>query len=365
MFTGIVTDVGRLLEAEDRNDGRRLRIGTAYDPATIELGASITVDGICLTVTDRGGDPAGNWFDVFAALETLAVTEVGGWRTGRRVNLERSLKIGDELGGHIVSGHIDGIATILDRRATGGQLTLSFETSPGIARFIARKGSVALNGTSLTVNSVEGNRFSVHLIPYTVEVTSWGDYGVGDHVNIEVDPMARYAARLTETAPPAVSAFPDQTKDQSMSKGPHLLVIEARFYDDIADELFRGASAALEAAGAAYDRVSVPGVLEIPAALAFALKAARKGRGRAYDGFVALGCVIRGETTHYDIVSEQSARALMDLAVEHALAFGNGIQTVENDAQAWARVKVDQKNKGGAAAQAALQMIALKRRFGL
>lgn len=198
MFTGIVTDVGRLLKAEDRNDGRLLRIGTAYDPATIELGASITVDGICLTVTGRGVADT-NWFEVFAALETLGVTEVGKWREGRRVNLERSLRIGDELGGHIVSGHIDGMAEIVGKEATGEQITLTFLVAGDIASFIARKGSVALNGTSLTVNSVDGDRFSVHLIPYTVAVTSWGDYGVGDHVNIEVDPMARYAARLFET----------------------------------------------------------------------------------------------------------------------------------------------------------------------
>lgn len=200
MFTGIITDVGRLLDVEDRNDGRRLRIGTRYDPATIDFGASITVDGICLTVTEKGGDMQGNWFDVFAALETLDVTEVKKWTVGRRVNLERSLKLGDELGGHIVSGHIDGIAVIVAREATADQITLTFETAPEIARFIAKKGSVALNGTSLTVNGVDGNRFSVHLIPYTVEVTSWGDYAVGDHVNVEVDTMARYAARLIETA---------------------------------------------------------------------------------------------------------------------------------------------------------------------
>jgi riboflavin synthase len=198
MFTGIVTDVGRLLKAEDRNDGRLLRIGTLYDPATIDLGASITVDGICLTVTDRGQDDT-NWFEVFAALETLSVTEVGKWTPGRRVNLERSLKIGDELGGHIVSGHIDGMAEIVGKEQTGDQITYTFTVTDAVAPFIAKKGSVALNGTSLTVNSVEGSRFSVHLIPYTVEVTSWGDYGVGDTVNIEVDPMARYAARLFET----------------------------------------------------------------------------------------------------------------------------------------------------------------------
>ncbi|WDR06087.1 riboflavin synthase [Devosia rhodophyticola] len=198
MFTGIVTDVGRLLEAEDRNEGRRLRIGTRYEATGINLGASITCDGICLTVTAKGKDQS-DWFEVFAATETLSVTHVGQWKTGRRINLERSLKIGDELGGHIVSGHIDGMAEIVDRRETSDQITFSFTVSDAVAPFIAKKGSVALNGTSLTVNDVEGNRFSIHLIPYTVAETSWGDYGVGDHVNIEVDPMARYAARLFET----------------------------------------------------------------------------------------------------------------------------------------------------------------------
>ncbi|MHB1101234.1 MAG: 6,7-dimethyl-8-ribityllumazine synthase [Devosia sp.] len=145
-----------------------------------------------------------------------------------------------------------------------------------------------------------------------------------------------------------------------MAKAPHILIIEARFYQDIADELFRGAEKALLDAGASFDRVTVPGVLEIPAALAMALK----GRKKTYDGFLALGCVIRGETTHYDIVANESARTLMDLAVKHELAFGNGIQTVENDVQAWARAKVDEKNKGGAAARAALAMVVLKRELG-
>jgi 6,7-dimethyl-8-ribityllumazine synthase len=149
-----------------------------------------------------------------------------------------------------------------------------------------------------------------------------------------------------------------------MADGPHILIIEARFYDDMADELARGAEGALQEAGARFDRISVPGVLEIPAALAAALKAGKAGKGPVYDGFVALGCVIRGETTHYDIVSNESARALMDLSVEHVLALGNGIQTVENDNQAWARVKGSEKNKGGAAAKAALAMIALKRQLG-
>jgi riboflavin synthase len=199
LFTGIITDVGRVVATDDRNDGRILRIATRYAPDSIDYGASITVDGICLTVTEKGAGDDANWFEAFAALETLDVTDVGKWPKGRRVNLERSLKIGDELGGHIVSGHIDGLATIVDKAVTGDQITLTFEVAPEVSPFIAKKGSVALNGTSLTVNDVEGDRFSVHLIPYTVEQTSWGDYEIGDRVNIEVDPMARYAARLFET----------------------------------------------------------------------------------------------------------------------------------------------------------------------
>jgi 6,7-dimethyl-8-ribityllumazine synthase len=145
----------------------------------------------------------------------------------------------------------------------------------------------------------------------------------------------------------------------------HILIIEARFYEDLADELARGAIAALEARGATYSRVSVPGVLEIPAAVKFALDAmAHGGQTKQIDGFVALGCVIRGESTHYDIVSNESARALMNLAVDRSLALGNGIQTVENGAQAWARAKVDEKNKGGGAADACLDMIDLKRSLG-
>jgi 6,7-dimethyl-8-ribityllumazine synthase len=145
----------------------------------------------------------------------------------------------------------------------------------------------------------------------------------------------------------------------------HILIVEARFYEDLADELARGAIAAIEARGATWERVAVPGVLEIPAAVKFALDAMAHGSvTKSYDGFVTLGCVIRGETTHYDIVSNESARALMDLAVSWSLALGNGIQTVENGAQAWARAKVDEKNKGGGAANACLDMIELKRKLG-
>ncbi len=145
-----------------------------------------------------------------------------------------------------------------------------------------------------------------------------------------------------------------------MADGARLLIIDARFYEDLADELFRGAAEAIVRAGASFERVSVPGVLEIPAALAMALEGTEH-----YDGYVALGCVIRGETTHYDVVAGESARALMDLAVEESLAIGNGILTVENEAQAWARASIAEANKGGAAAEAALAMVALRKRFGI
>lgn len=199
MFTGIITDIGRLIEVEDSTDGRRLRIGTIYDPDTIDLGASIMCEGICLTVTARGKGEDANWFEVFAARETLAVTRLGDWSLGRRINLERSLKVGDELGGHIVSGHVDGLATVTERVERDDQITFVFAAPSDLSPFIAKKGSVALNGTSLTVNWVEGDRFSVHLIPHTLTATNWPDYQVGDAVNLEVDLMARYAARLLES----------------------------------------------------------------------------------------------------------------------------------------------------------------------
>ena len=148
------------------------------------------------------------------------------------------------------------------------------------------------------------------------------------------------------------------------NKQPHILIIEARFYDDLADELARGATAALEEVGASYERVAVPGVLEIPAALSMAMAAVEDGMTE-YDGYVVLGVVIRGETTHYDIVANESARAIMDLSVEGCVAVGNGIQTVENGDQAWARARVEDKNKGGAAARAALAMIDLREKFGI
>jgi riboflavin synthase len=200
MFTGIVTDVGEILSVEPRGELRRLQIATVYPLEEIAIGASIACSGACLTVValKRAGERT--VFEVDAAAETLARTNVGEWEPGRRINLERSLKIGDELGGHIVTGHVDGLATIRSRDDFDGMARFWIEAPHELSRFIAPKGSVALDGTSLTVNEVEGDRFSVLIIPHTLAVTTWGGRQPGDRLNIEVDLMARYAARLSEAA---------------------------------------------------------------------------------------------------------------------------------------------------------------------
>ncbi|RMD93795.1 MAG: riboflavin synthase [Alphaproteobacteria bacterium] len=198
MFTGIITDIGEVMEIERRGD-MRARIACGYDAATIDIGASIACDGVCLTVVDKGTAPR-NWFDVEISAETLAKTNIGtpGWRPGRRVNLERALRVGDELGGHIVSGHVDGVAEVVSVTEEGDSTRVRLRAPIKLARFIAPKGSVALNGTSLTVNEVEGVEFGINLIPHTKEVTTWGQVAVGERVNLEVDTLARYVARLKE-----------------------------------------------------------------------------------------------------------------------------------------------------------------------
>ena len=198
MFTGIITDQGTILALEQAGD-LRVRIGTGYDVSGIDLGASIACDGVCLTVVDLGREPQ-NWFDVQVSAETLSKSNLDTWAVGRTVNLERALKVGDELGGHIVSGHVDGLARVVDIRDEGDSTRVTFEAPPDLARFIAPKGSVALNGTSLTVNEVEGNRFGINFIPHTKSVTTWGRVAVGDAINLEIDTLARYVARLAETA---------------------------------------------------------------------------------------------------------------------------------------------------------------------
>jgi riboflavin synthase len=197
MFTGIITDIGRLRSMEKTGD-TRLVIETAYDAAGIELGASIACDGACLTVVERGVENGQNWFAVEASQETLDCTALGTWKEGQRINLERALKVGDELGGHIVSGHVDGVGKILDIRPEGDSMRFTFEAPEDLKKFIAEKGSVTLNGTSLTVNEVEGNRFGVNIIPHTQAVTTWGTAKAGDAVNLEIDMLARYVARLRQ-----------------------------------------------------------------------------------------------------------------------------------------------------------------------
>lgn len=200
MFTGIVTDVGEVLAVEPQAEGlRRLKIGTSYDPKTIALGASIACSGVCLTVVETGVGNARNWFAVDAAAETLAVTTAKSWQAGMRLNLERALKIGDELGGHIVAGHADGIATLISRDDLPDMARLTFRASLPLMRFVAQKGSVAIDGVSLTVNEVTRETFSVLIIPHTLKVTTIGALKAGDEINLEIDLMARYAARLMET----------------------------------------------------------------------------------------------------------------------------------------------------------------------
>jgi riboflavin synthase len=199
MFTGIVTDIGEVVAVHARADNlHRLKIACDYDRAGIADGASIACNGVCLTVVGAGVEGNRTWFSVDAAAETMAVTTAAGWRHGTRLNLERALKIGDELGGHIVAGHVDGIAELLARDDLDTMARLTFRAPAPLARFIAAKGSVALDGVSLTVNEVEDDRFSVLIIPHTLAVTTFAALRPGDPVNLEVDLMARYAARLIE-----------------------------------------------------------------------------------------------------------------------------------------------------------------------
>jgi riboflavin synthase len=199
MFTGIVTDVGEVLSIEERAAGlRQLVIGSNYDSATIDIGASIACSGVCLTAVATARTGNRDTFTVDAAAETLALTSVGRWQKGRRINLERSLKMGDELGGHLVSGHVDGLAAVVSREDLTDMARFTLRVPQPLKRFIAQKGSVALDGVSLTVNEVNDDTFSVLIIPHTLSVTTFGALEAGDEINLEIDVMARYAARLLE-----------------------------------------------------------------------------------------------------------------------------------------------------------------------
>jgi riboflavin synthase len=202
MFSGIVTGLGEILEVGEKSDGlRRLIVACNYNPDSIAVGASIACSGICLTVVERGARADRPFFAVDAAAETLRLTTAGNWRRGTRINLERSLRLGDEMGGHLVSGHVDGIAELVTRDDFLDSASFTLRAPRALARFIAVKGSVALDGVSLTVNKVEGDTFSVLIIPHTLQVTTFGKLEPGARLNLEVDQLARYVARLMDTLP--------------------------------------------------------------------------------------------------------------------------------------------------------------------
>ena len=199
MFTGIITDVGEIARIEKIKD-IRAKIFCTYDVSEMELGASICCDGVCLTVTDFGIEETRNWFSVDVSSETVSKTIIGdinfGWKPGKKVNLEKSLKLGDELGGHIVTGHIDGTGSIENILDVKGSTQVTFKTSTNLARYIAKKGSITLNGTSLTVNQITGTSFDINFIPHTKDNTTWEKIEVGEKVNIEIDILARYVDRI-------------------------------------------------------------------------------------------------------------------------------------------------------------------------
>lgn len=198
MFTGIISDIGRIKSVNLNQETMRARIICNYDMNTVAIGASIACDGVCLTVIACENDAGGNWFDVDISSETLNVTNLKTWAVEQNINCERAMKIGDEIGGHIVSGHVDGLAKITQIEKSGDNTVIRFSAPDALAKFIAPKGSVCLNGTSLTVNAVDKNAFTVNLIPHTLNVTTWKEASQGDEVNLEIDLMARYVARLRE-----------------------------------------------------------------------------------------------------------------------------------------------------------------------
>jgi riboflavin synthase len=199
MFTGIITDVGTVQLITKRGD-TTIKIATVYEPAAVAIGASIACSGACLTVIAKGGKEGDAWFSVEASAETLSKTTLSGWAVGTKVNLERSLRVGDEIGGHIVSGHVDGVGDVVSVTPEGDSVRYKIKAPKQLAKFIAAKGSIAIDGTSLTVNEVDGNTFGVNIIPHTAKVTTWGGVKAGDKVNIEIDMLARYLARLKEFA---------------------------------------------------------------------------------------------------------------------------------------------------------------------
>ncbi len=195
MFTGIITDLGEVVEVRGNTD-RQLKIACTYDPDTIDIGASIACSGVCLTVVEKGREGARNWFKVDISAQSISSTTAGAWGEGTILNLERALKVGDELGGHLVSGHVDDVAEIIGLETVGESQRFRFQVMEEFSRFIAQKGSVCLDGTSFTVNDVSDCEFDINIIPHTLAVTTWGHKKIGDRVNLEIDVIARYVARM-------------------------------------------------------------------------------------------------------------------------------------------------------------------------
>lgn len=199
MFTGIITDLGTVARVERKGGDARFVFSSAYDMATVDMGASIACNGVCLTVVEKGNESAGRgWFAVDASAETLSATTLGDWTEGKAVNFERALKVGDELGGHIVSGHVDGVATVVAVEPFGESVRYTFQAPESLKKYVAPKGSVALDGVSLTVNEVNDGAFGVNIIPHTQQETTFGGLKAGDRVNMEIDMLARYVARLMD-----------------------------------------------------------------------------------------------------------------------------------------------------------------------
>lgn len=199
MFTGIITDIGTVIGVTKQGD-TKFKIATNYVVGDMDVGASIAHAGICLTIIDKGTDKQGNWFAVQASNETLSVTTAGDWAVGTKLNLERALKLGDELGGHMVAGHVDGVAKIIDITPEGDSHSMRFEAPADLVKFIAPKGAITLDGTSLTVNQVQGREFTVNIIPHSWKVTTWAQAQIGQHVNLEIDLLARYVLHQMERA---------------------------------------------------------------------------------------------------------------------------------------------------------------------
>lgn len=365
MFTGIITDIGYIAESEDRPKGRAFTIYCHYFHNSIDIGDSIACNGVCLTVIEKKKLDSKNQyqteFKVECWEEALRLTTASDWAVEDFLNLETSLKLNNGLGGHLVSGHVDDYCRIVDIQEEGSAKRFFIEIKENLKKFIVPKGSITLDGTSLTINNVDKDCFDVLIIAHTLKVTNWSQKKINDFLNIEVDQFARYSQAFLASEKKRI----DQEKkilnlgekDMKNSRNSKFLIIDARYYEEISENLYQGAIKVLKENEIDYDYLQVPGALEIPAAIAMT------EQSKKYSAYIALGCIIRGETYHFDIVANESARGLMQLSIENSLAIGNAILTVENKDQALKRASNDSNNKGAFAASAALQMSTIYKKF--